>query len=204
MEDDLIWLRVRRGWSQWKGLVGDGVLKPENKLNNNNKILPLLVCQHFFWVPERKGFLCILVGGLEGIRASKLTSEAPVGPRKASGVRHRRAFGAQTGGASRDRSDISGLDSCPFIWGLSRGSSPNGSGVEFVDVNGSTFTFVPKSSVSTEEEEKQQGGGGQRRMHPSHFSRTQVIFLCTCRTCRLRRGHVLACASRRYIPGAFA
>lgn len=33
MEDDLIWLRVRRGWSQWKGLVGDGVLKPEEKLN---------------------------------------------------------------------------------------------------------------------------------------------------------------------------
>lgn len=34
MEDDLIWLRVRRGWSQWKGLVGDGVLKPEKKLNH--------------------------------------------------------------------------------------------------------------------------------------------------------------------------
>lgn len=94
------------------------------------------------------------MGGFEGIRASKLTSEAPVGPRKASGVRHRRAGGAPTGGASRDRLDISGLDSRPFIWSISRGSSPNGSGIEFAAVNGSEFTFAPNSSVSTEEEEE--------------------------------------------------
>lgn len=29
VEDGRIWLRVRRGWSQWKGLVGDGALRPE-------------------------------------------------------------------------------------------------------------------------------------------------------------------------------
>lgn len=109
--------------------------------------------------------MCILVGGLEGIRASKLTSEAPVGPRKASGVRHRRADGAPRGGASRERSDISGLDSSPFIWGLSSGSSPNGSGIEFAAVNGSAFTFVLKSSVSTGEEEKQGGGGEEEDIH---------------------------------------
>lgn len=105
--------------------------------------------------------MCILVGGFEGIRASKLTSEAPVGPRKASGVRHRRAGGAPTGGASRDSSDISGLDSRPFIWGLSRGSSPNGSAMEFADVNGSEVTFAPNSSASTEEEEGEKQSGGE-------------------------------------------
>lgn len=28
VEDGRIWLRVRRGWSQWKGLVEDGTLRP--------------------------------------------------------------------------------------------------------------------------------------------------------------------------------
>lgn len=28
MDAGRIWLRVRRGWSQWKGLVGDGALRP--------------------------------------------------------------------------------------------------------------------------------------------------------------------------------
>lgn len=28
MEAGRIWFRVRRGWSQWNGLVGDGALKP--------------------------------------------------------------------------------------------------------------------------------------------------------------------------------
>lgn len=77
-------------------------------------------------VPERKGFLCDLLGGLGGIRASKLTSEAPVGPRKASGVRHTLVGGALSGGASLDRSNISGLDdSRPFSCGLAGGSAPN-------------------------------------------------------------------------------
>lgn len=134
------------------------------------QILSLIYqCLFIFLVPERKGFLCIFVGGLEGIRASKLTSEAPVGPRKASGVRHRRADGALRGGASLERSDISGLDSCPFIWGLSSGSSPNGSGIEFAAVNGSAFTFVLKSSVSTGEARKT---GRRRRRHQPRFSRT--------------------------------
>lgn len=37
-------------------------------------------------LPERNGLLCALLGGVGGISASKLTNEAPVGPRKASGV----------------------------------------------------------------------------------------------------------------------
>lgn len=125
-----------------------------------------------FVVPERKGFLCILLGGFEGIRASKLTSEAAVGPRKASGVRHRCACGAPTGGASRDRSDISGLDSRPLIWGLSRGSSPNGSGIELTIVNGSEFTLAPNSSGSTEEEGGKESGertGGAHHLSLFHF-----------------------------------
>lgn len=106
-------------------------------------------------LPERKGFLCVLLGGLEGIRASKLTSEAPVGPRKASGVRHTRVGGALSGGASRDRSNISGLaDSRPFTWGLTRGSVPNGSGLESASANGSEFTFIPNSSAPTPGQQK--------------------------------------------------
>lgn len=120
-------------------------------------------------VPERKGFLCILVGGFEGIRASKLTSEAPVGPRNASGVRHRRAGGAPIGGASRDRSDISGLDSRPLIWGLGRGSSPKGCGIELTMVNGSEFTFAPNSSGSSEEGEKESGERTGGTHHQSLF-----------------------------------
>lgn len=93
--------------------------------------------------------LCILLGGLEGIRASKFTSEAPVGPRKASGVRHIRVGGALSGGASRDRSNISGLaDSRPFTWGFTGGSDPNGSGMESASANGSESAFTPNSSAS--------------------------------------------------------
>lgn len=93
--------------------------------------------------------MCILLGGLEGIRASKFTSEAPVGPRKASGVRHIRVGGALSGGASRDRSNISGLaDSRPFTWGFTGGSDPNGSGMESASANGSESAFTPNSSAS--------------------------------------------------------
>ena len=72
--------------------------------------LPVCVCVCRQAVPERKGFWCILPGGDEEMRTSRLTSEAPVGPRKASGVRHMRRGGALSGGgARRDRSNISGL-----------------------------------------------------------------------------------------------
>lgn len=94
--------------------------------------------------------LCVLLGGLAGIRASKLTSDAPVGPRKASGVRHTRVAGALSGGASRDRSNISGLvDSRPFTCVFTGGSAPNGSDLESASANGSeSVTFTPKSSAS--------------------------------------------------------
>lgn len=93
--------------------------------------------------------LCILLGGLGVIRASRLTSEAPVGPRKASGVRHTRVGAALSGGASRDRSNISGLsDSRPFTWGSTGGSAPNPSGLESAVENGSESGFTPKSSAS--------------------------------------------------------
>lgn len=55
VEEDLIWLRVRRGWSQWKGLVGDGVLKPEKKCNNY-KMMPLLFHQQVLWYLRGKDF----------------------------------------------------------------------------------------------------------------------------------------------------
>lgn len=106
-------------------------------------------------LPERNGFLCVLLGGLEGIRASKLTSEAPVDPKKASGVRHTRVVGALSGGASRDRSNISGLAvSRPFTWGLAGGSAPNKSGLQFSSANGSEFTITPNSSASTPRQQK--------------------------------------------------
>lgn len=95
------------------------------------------------------------MGGLAGIRTSRLTSEAPVGPRKVSGVRHTRVGGALSGGASRDRSNISGLDdSRPFTWGLAAGSLPNGSALESISANGSEFTSAPKSSASSPGQEK--------------------------------------------------
>lgn len=119
-----IWFRVRRGWSQWKGFVGDGLLRP-----------------------ERKGLLCVFVGGFGGMSVSRLTSEAPVGPRKASGVLHKRAAGALRGGASRDKLNISGLDvSLPFIWGLAVGSVPNGSSSP--PANGSETDLTLNSSAS--------------------------------------------------------
>lgn len=103
-------------------------------------------------LPERKGLLCVLLGGLEGIRVSKFTSEAPVGPRKASGVRHTRVDGALSGGASRDRSNISGLaDSRPFTWGFTEVSVPNRSALESVSANGSESDFTPNSSASVRE-----------------------------------------------------
>lgn len=106
-------------------------------------------------LPERKGLLCVLLGGLEGIRASKLTSDAPVGPRKASGVRHTRVGGALSGGASRDRSNISGLDdSRPFTWGFTAGSVPKGSGLESASANGSESAFTPNSSASASGQKK--------------------------------------------------
>lgn len=105
-------------------------------------------------LPKRKGLFGILLGGLEGIRASKLTSEAPVGPRKASGVRHTRVT-TLSGGASRDRSNISGLaDSRPLTWGFTEGSVPNGSGLESASANGSESAFTPNSSASAPVNEK--------------------------------------------------
>lgn len=99
--------------------------------------------------PERKGLLYVLPMGLGGIRASRLTSDAPVGPRKASGVRHKRVGGALRGGASRDRSNISGLaDSLPFNCGFTGGSVPNGSDSESTPANGSVSVFAPNSSAS--------------------------------------------------------
>lgn len=103
-------------------------------------------------LPERKGLLCILLGGLGGIRVSKFTSEAPVGPRKASGVRHTRVAGALSGGASRDRSNISGLDdSRPFTRGLPGGSGPNGSCLGSRPENRSDSGFVPNNSASIQD-----------------------------------------------------
>ena len=90
-----------------------------------------------------------------GIRASKLTSEAPVGPRKVSGVRHTRVGGALSGAASRDRSNISGLsDSRPFTRGFTGGSAPNTSVLECVAENGSESGFTPNSSSSASGREK--------------------------------------------------
>lgn len=48
VEDGRIWLRVRRGWSQWNGLVGDGALRPTKtelggKYFNNHAIMFLKV-----------------------------------------------------------------------------------------------------------------------------------------------------------------
>lgn len=119
-----IWFRVRRGCSQWKGFVGDGLLRP-----------------------ERKGLLCILLGGFEGMRVSRLTSEAPVGPRKASGVLHKRVEGVLRRGASRDKLNISGLAvSLPLTRGLAGGSVPNGS--TSPPANGSGVAFTVNSSAS--------------------------------------------------------
>lgn len=99
--------------------------------------------------------MCVFVGGLGGIRVSKFTSEAPVGPRKASGVRHTRVAGALSGGASRDRSNISGLaESRPFTWGFTGGSVPNGSCLESRPENGSDSGFVPNNSASSQGRKK--------------------------------------------------
>lgn len=73
--------------------------------------------------PDRKGFK-FLAGGFAGIKLSRFTSEAPVGPRKASGVRHVRGLGAARLSPRCDRSNISGLPSlCPFICPPSMASS---------------------------------------------------------------------------------
>lgn len=161
MEEGRIWLRVRRGWSQWNGLVGDGALKPGKRERicrlGNIRVIVCTVCVPHVRMcasPNRKGLLCVLLGGLAGIRASRLTSEAPVGPRKASGVRHKRIGGALSGGASRDRSNISGLaESLPFNCGLTGGSLPNGSDSESTAANGSGSVLDPNSSASTSTKE---------------------------------------------------
>lgn len=100
-------------------------------------------------LPERKGLFCILLGGLGGIRVSKLTSEAPVGPRKASGVRHTRAGGAPRGGANLDKWNISGLsDSRPFTRGFPGGSVLNRSDLESCPGNKWDAGLIPNSSAS--------------------------------------------------------
>lgn len=53
---------MRRAGSCWNGLEADGAV-----------------------IPDKNG-LKFLEGGLEGIKESRLTSEAPVGPRNASGA----------------------------------------------------------------------------------------------------------------------
>lgn len=53
---------MKRGGSCWNGLEANGAS-----------------------IPDKNG-LKFLEGGLEGIKASRLTSDAPVGPRNASGV----------------------------------------------------------------------------------------------------------------------
>lgn len=82
---------------------------------------------------------------------SRLTNEAPVGPRKASGVRQTREAGALRGGASRDRSNISGLaESLPLIWGLGGDSVSNGS--DSLPGKGSESGLTPNSSASALED----------------------------------------------------
>lgn len=86
---------------------------------------------------------------------SKLTSEAPVGPRKASGVRHARAGRAPRGGANRDRSNISGLsDSRPFTRGFTGGSALNRSDPEPRPENRSDSGWTPNSSASESQTEQ--------------------------------------------------
>lgn len=53
--------------------------------------------------PDKKGFL-VFAGGFAGIKLSKFTKEAAVGPRKDSGVRHERGLGAARLSPRRDRS----------------------------------------------------------------------------------------------------
>lgn len=68
----------------------------------------------------------VLAGGFAGIKLSRFTKEAPVGPRKASGVRHLRGLGAARLSPRRDRSNGSGLlSSLPFtfMWPPSMASS---------------------------------------------------------------------------------
>lgn len=67
-----------------------------------------------------------MVGGFAGIKLSRFTKEAPVGPRKASGVRHVRGLGAARLSPRRDRSNSSGLPSSrpfTFTWPPSMASS---------------------------------------------------------------------------------
>ena len=83
----------------------------------------------------------VLAWGFTGIKASRFTSEAAVGSRKVSGVRHLRGLGAARFSPRRDRSNISGLPSArpfTFTWPPSMASSnrsPSNSGkIENADV----------------------------------------------------------------------
>lgn len=86
---------------------------------------------------------------------SKLTNEAPVGPRKASGVPQTRAGGALRGAANRDRWNISGLsDSLPFTTGFTSGSVLNRSSFRSGSENRSDSGLIPNSSASAKQEEE--------------------------------------------------
>lgn len=68
----------------------------------------------------------VLAAGFAGIKLSRFTREAPVGPRKASGVRHLRGLGAARLSPRHVRSNGSGLLSSrpfTFIWPPSMASS---------------------------------------------------------------------------------
>lgn len=96
-----IWLSVKRGGSCWNGLEANGAS-----------------------IPDKNG-LKFLEGGLEGIKASRLTSDAPVGPRNASGVLL--VWGAVFGRPS-PREDISkGIWPFKFAWPPSIASSKRSS-----------------------------------------------------------------------------
>lgn len=80
---------------------------------------------------------------------SKLTNEAPVGPRKASGVPQTRAGGALRGGANWDRSNISGLSNpLPFTRDFTSGSVLNGSNFGSWSENKSDSGLIPNSPAS--------------------------------------------------------
>lgn len=98
------------------------------------------------FLPDRKGFL-LLTGGLLGISVSRLTREAAVGPRKASGVRHCLGVTASRGGPRRERSKVSGLSfPRPFTWTPTT-NSPNWSASERKDENELQLDSESKTNV---------------------------------------------------------
>ncbi|KAF3846268.1 hypothetical protein F7725_003346 [Dissostichus mawsoni] len=102
----------------------DPSVLPEEKGNKGSGRVPGRLKPGWI-LPDRKGFM-ILAGGFTGIKASRFTKEAAVGPRKASGVLHERGLGAAKLSPRRDRSKSSGLPSprpFKFTWPPSMASS---------------------------------------------------------------------------------